>query len=105
MEAYAVVETGGKQYRVQKGDVLDIELLDAEVGKNIDLSKVLAVSDGKDLKVGAPDVAGASVIAKVVAQLRAPKVISFKKKRRKGFRKTIGHRQGLLKIEVEKITA
>ncbi|MFH0953442.1 MAG: 50S ribosomal protein L21 [Verrucomicrobiota bacterium] len=105
MEAYAVVETGGKQYRVQKGNVLEIELLEAETGKSVKLPRVLAVSDGKDLTVGTPDVSGAAVTAKVLATLRGRKVISFKKKRRKGYHKKIGHRQELMKIEIEKIAA
>jgi len=103
MEAYAVIETGGKQYRVEQGSVLDVELLDAEVGKKVKLSRVLAVSDGKDLKIGTPEVKGAAVTAEVLDQHRAKKVVAFKKKRRKGYRKKIGHRQNMMKIKVEKI--
>lgn len=101
MDAYAVVETGGKQYLVKKGSVLDVELLGAETGKKVKLSRVLAVSDGKDLTIGAPAVKGAAVTAEVIANIRGPKLISFKKKRRKGFHKKIGHRQPLAKIKVE----
>ncbi len=104
MDNYAVVETGGKQYRVKQGDVLDVEFLDAEVGKKVTLSPVLAVSDGKTLKVGQPEIAGGSVTASVVEQYRGRKVIAFKKKRRKGYHKKIGHRQELTKIKVEEIT-
>ena len=104
MDNYAVVETGGKQYRVKPGDVLDVEFLDAEVGKKVTLSPVLAVSDGKALKVGQPEIAGGSVTASVVEQYRGRKVIAFKKKRRKGYHKKIGHRQELTKIKVEEIT-
>jgi len=103
MEGYAVVETGGKQYRVQQDSVLDVELLDAEVGKKIKLSRVLAVSDGKELKIGTPEVSGASVTVEVLDQHRGKKVVAFKKKRRKGYRKTIGHRQDLMKVKVAKI--
>jgi large subunit ribosomal protein L21 len=103
MEAYAVIETGGKQYRVIKGNVLEIERLEAEAGKKIDSFRVLAVSDGKDLTVGTPAVAGAKVTAEVMAQFRGPKVIAFKKKRRKGFHKKIGHRQELTKVRVDAI--
>jgi large subunit ribosomal protein L21 len=101
MEAYAVVETGGKQYRVLKGGTLDVELLEGEAGSKITLSRVLAISNGTELTVGAPEVSGASVKAQIVAQIRGPKVVSFKKKRRKGFHKKIGHRQELTRIKVE----
>ncbi|MDZ4199310.1 MAG: 50S ribosomal protein L21 [Kiritimatiellia bacterium] len=105
MEAYAVIETGGKQYRVQKGDSLDVELLGAEAGSKVILDKVLALSDGKTLTVGVPLVAGAVVEAEVADLHRGPKLISFKKKRRKGYKKTIGHRQNLMKIKISDIRA
>lgn len=101
MDAYAVVETGGKQYLVKKGSVLEVELLGAEAGKKVKLSRVLAVSDGKDLTIGTPEVKGATVTAELVANKRGPKLISFKKKRRKGFHKKIGHRQPLAQIKVD----
>jgi large subunit ribosomal protein L21 len=101
MEAYAVVETGGKQYRVQKGTVLEVELLEGEPGSKVTIPRVLAISDGTELKVGTPDIGGASLAAEIVAHIRAPKVVSFKKKRRKGFHKKIGHRQELTRIKVE----
>ena len=104
MEAYAVIETGGKQYRVQKDDVLSVELLDnAEAGQKIELDRVLAVNDGSGLKVGAPTVAGVVVTAEVVAEYRAPKVVAFKKKRRKGYHRKVGHRQNLLKVKIASI--
>ena len=104
MEAYAVVETGGKQYRVQKDDVLAIELLDgAETGKPVELGRVLAFNDGSGLKIGVPAVAGAKVTAEVVAEFRAPKVVAFKKKRRKGYHRKVGHRQNLLKVKISSI--
>ena len=103
MDNYAVIETGGKQYRIKQGDVLDVETLEGEVGKKVAISRVLAVSDGKALKVGQPEIAGGSVTASVVAQFRGRKVIAFKKKRRKGYHKKIGHRQDLTKIKVEEI--
>ncbi len=104
MEAYAVIETGGKQYRVQQGDVFDVELLDMEEGASVEFD-ALAVSNGKELTVGAPLVDGAKVKASVVENLRGKKIYSFKKKRRKGYRRKIGHRQELTKIKVESITA
>lgn len=103
MEAYAVIETGGKQYMVKEGSVLDVELLDAAPGKSVKISSVLAVSDGKTLTIGTPAVKGASVTLEVVDQHRAEKVVAFKKKRRKGYRKKIGHRQDLMKVKVGKI--
>jgi large subunit ribosomal protein L21 len=104
MEAYAVIETGGKQYRVQQGDVLDIELLDTDEGANVEFD-ALAVSNGKELSIGTPVVDGAKVKASVVENLRGKKIYSFKKKRRKGYRRKIGHRQELTKIKVESISA
>lgn len=104
MEAYAVIETGGKQYRVQKGDVVAVELLDgAEAGQSVELGRVLAINDGSGLKIGTPVVAGAKVMAEVVAEFRAPKVVAFKKKRRKGYHRKVGHRQNLLKVKIASI--
>ena len=101
MDAYAVIETGGKQYRVKKDDVIDVELIDgAEEGASVTLGRVLAVNDGSGLKIGAPEVEGASVTAEVVEQFRGKKVVAFKKKRRKGYHKKIGHRQDLLRVKV-----
>ncbi len=104
MEAYAVIETGGKQYRVQQGDVFDVELLDLEEGAGVEFD-ALAVSNGTELIIGVPLVDGAKVKASVVENLRGKKIYSFKKKRRKGYRRKIGHRQELTKIKVESITA
>lgn len=104
MEAYAVIETGGKQYRVQQGDVLDIELLATEEGASIEFD-ALAISNGSELSIGTPVVDGAKVKASVVENLRGKKIYSFKKKRRKGYRRKIGHRQELTKIKVEEISA
>jgi len=106
MEAYAVIETGGKQYRVEKDTVLSVELLeDAEAGKIVEFDQVLAVSNGSDLTLGAPVVAGAKVTATVVENYRGEKLVAFKKKRRQGYRRKIGHRQGLTKIKIESILA
>jgi large subunit ribosomal protein L21 len=104
MEAYAVIETGGKQYRVQQGDILDIELLTAEEGASLEFD-ALAVSNGSELSIGTPVVDGAKVKASVMENLRGKKIYSFKKKRRKGYRRKIGHRQDLTKIKVEEISA
>lgn len=103
MQAYAVIETGGKQYRVQTGDSLDVELLHAEEGATVTIDKVLAVSDGTELKIGTPYVDGAKVTLKVEKNFRGPKLISFDKKRRKGYKRTVGHRQELTRVSVESL--
>jgi large subunit ribosomal protein L21 len=90
---YAVIRTGGKQYKVAENDVLAIERLDGEKDGALTFSDVLAFHDGSDLKVGAPFVDGASVTADILDQGRADKVIIFKKKRRQGYRRKKGHRQ------------
>ena len=98
---YAVLTTGGKQYRVSEGDVLFVEKLNAEVDSTVELTEVLAVSKDGELKVGAPVVEG----AKVLAQGKAKKVVVFKYKRKKDYRRKNGHRQPYTKIVVEKIEA
>jgi large subunit ribosomal protein L21 len=103
MEAYAVVETGGKQYRVNAGDTLQVEKLEGTSGDKLELTDVLAVSDGNELRIGTPAVEGASVTTTVVDQIRGPKVINFKKKRRKGYSRKVGHRQELTVLKVDNI--
>jgi large subunit ribosomal protein L21 len=100
---YAVVETGGKQYRVAVGDVIRVEKLDAAAGASINLDKILMVADGDNLRVGAPNVAGAAVTATVKAHGRGDKVRVFKFRRRKHYRKTIGHRQHYTELEITSI--
>jgi len=90
---YAVVKTGGKQYRVARNDVIIVERLAAEAGADIELDQVLLLNDGKDTMIGTPLVEGARVAATVLDQSRADKIIVFKKKRRKDYRRTRGHRQ------------
>lgn len=102
---YAVLTTGGKQYRVSEGDVLFVEKLNAEVDSTVELTEVLAVSKDGELKVGAPVVEGAKVVVKVLAQGKAKKVVVFKYKRKKDYRRKNGHRQPYTKIVVEKIEA
>jgi large subunit ribosomal protein L21 len=101
---YAVVETGGKQYRVQNGDVIKVERLAGEAGERIALSKVLAASDGNVIKIGAPVVEKASVEAEILEQGRLDKVIVFKKKRRQNYRRKNGHRQDVTVLRVVGIT-
>ena len=100
--AYAVIKTGGKQYRVQQGDKFDVEKLDAAVDSEITFD-VLLVGEGDSVKIGALLVDGASVTTKVVSQYRGPKGVAFKFKRRKGFHKTIGFRRALTTLEVTSI--
>ena len=100
---YAIIVTGGKQYKVENGDVIYIEKLDAEDNAEVTFDKVLAVGADDGIKVGAPYVEGASVTAKVLEHVKGNKVIVFKKIKRKGFDKKNGHRQCLTKIEIESI--
>lgn len=102
---YAVIKTGGKQYKVAQGEVLRVEKLDADAGSEIDINDVLMLVDGADVKVGAPLVDGAVVRAKVVDHGRARKVIVFKKKKRKGYRVKNGHRQPYTSLEIQEISA
>ena len=97
---YAVLKTGGKQYRVIGGQKLKVEQLLAEVGAEITLDQVLAVGEGESVKLGAPLVAGATVTAKVVAHGRGDKVHIFKMRRRKHYRKQQGHRQNYTELEI-----
>jgi large subunit ribosomal protein L21 len=100
---YAVLETGSKQYRVAKGDTLEIERLDVEAGKPITFDRVLLVNNEGKLTVGSPTVASASVTADVVAHKRGEKKIAFKMKRRKGYHRTVGHRQELTVVKITEI--
>ncbi len=103
---YAVIKTGGKQYRVAKDDVLTVEKLDGEKSGKLEFTEVLMVGGGSgDPKVGSPLVSGAKVLAEVVEQTRGPKLIAFKKRRRKNSRRKRGHRQDLTKIRITGITA
>jgi large subunit ribosomal protein L21 len=102
---YAVIKTGGKQYKVANGDVILVEKLDSEAGANITLAEVLMIGDGANITVGAPTVAGASVAAEVVDQVKADKVIIFKKNRRHNYRRKRGHRQKLTALKITGINA
>ncbi|HET9025409.1 MAG TPA: 50S ribosomal protein L21 [Burkholderiaceae bacterium] len=100
---HAVIKTGGKQYRVAPGDTVKVETLTAEVGQQVTLSEVLSVSNGDDIKVGSPFVAGAAVVATVVAHGRHDKVTIFKMKRRKHYQKHQGHRQNFTELRIDSI--
>lgn len=101
---YAIIETGGKQYRVQEGDTLFIEKLDVNAGESVEFNKVLAVSKDGSLSFGSPVVEGATVKASVVENGKGPKVVIFKYKRKKDFRKKQGHRQPYTKVKIESIS-
>ena len=102
---YAVVETGSKQYKISKGDVVVVEKLDHEKTKEVKLDKVLLVSDKKDVTIGKPYIQGASVACEVMGDTKGDKVISFKYRRRLGnSRKKIGHRQNYTVLKVKDIT-
>ncbi|MFC1594315.1 50S ribosomal protein L21 [Candidatus Omnitrophota bacterium] len=101
---YAILEAGSKQYKVSQGDIIEVEKIDVKAKKSVTLSDVLLISDGKDVKVGQPHVKGAKVVADVITQCKAPKVISFKYKRRKGKRWKKGHRQQLTRLEIKEIS-
>ena len=98
---YAVIRTGGKQYRVKQGDTFNVERLPGEMGAKITFGEVLALGEGETLKIGAPLVAGATVTASIVAQGRAAKVLVFKFKRRKNYQRKKGHRQYFTRIRIE----
>ncbi len=100
---YAVIESGGKQYRVAPGDVIRVEKLEADAGQTVTLDRVLLVAGDSGVQVGTPTVANATVSATVKAHGRGDKILVFRKRRRKHFRKTIGHRQYFTEIEITRI--
>ena len=103
---YAVIETGGKQYRVEPGDVLDVERQNLpEESTELRFDRVLMVRGDDDVQLGTPLVEGASVTATLVDEVRAPKIMVFKFKRRKGYRRLTGHRQDLMRVRIDKIEA
>lgn len=102
---FAVIKTGGKQYKVQKDDKLLVEKLEGNEGDKVTLDEILMVADGKTSKIGEPVVKGAKVEATVVAQTRGPKITVFKKKRRQNYRRKKGHRQDLTMIQITNIKA
>ena len=102
---HAIIETGGKQYKVAEGDTLFIEKLPVEAGEAVTFDKVLAVIDGENVTVGTPVVEGAKVDASVVKNGKGKKVIVFKYKPKKGYRRKQGHRQPYTKVEIKKINA
>jgi large subunit ribosomal protein L21 len=102
---YAVIKTGGKQYRVAPGQTVRVEKLEGNIGDVITIKDVLLVSDGEEIKAGQSLLAEAEVTAKIMEQHRAKKILVFKKKRRKGYRRTKGHRQYYTALRIEEIKA
>lgn len=100
---YAIIETGGKQYRVEEGDELDVELLGTD--GEVKFDKVLMVHDGNSPKVGLPHLAECAVIADVIGIAKGPKVVAFKYKKCKNYRRTVGHRQKYSRVKIKKIVA
>ena len=100
---YAIVKTGGKQFRVEAGDTIYVERVEAAVGDKLTLGEVLLVGGGEGVRVGAPQVAGAGVVARVVEQGRDGKIRVFKYKKRKHYRRTRGHRQSYTALRIEAI--
>lgn len=103
--AYAIFSTGGKQYRVSEGDKIEIEKIVGNTGDETTFSNVLLVNTGDSTTVGSPHVSGATVVAEVIDQFRAPKVIAFKYKRRQGYHRTVGHRRLMTRLKIKSINA
>jgi len=101
---YAVIKTGGKQYKVTEGEIITIEKIEGDKGKEIVFDEVLMVNKGEILRIGNPYVSGAKVIGEIVAQKKGPKIYVFKMKRRKGYHKKIGHRQRLTVAKIKEIS-
>jgi large subunit ribosomal protein L21 len=99
---YAIIETGGKQYRVEKGDVIDVELLESRE-KSIEFNNVLFINNGSGVKLGNPYLAKSVVKAELVQEVKGPKVVSYKYKQRKGYRRKVGHRQRYLRVKITDI--
>jgi large subunit ribosomal protein L21 len=102
---YAIIESGGKQYRVEKGDTIDIELLDSPKNGKVEFKNVLFIHNGSAVKVGTPIVAKGVVHGELLQEVRGPKVISFKYKKRKNIRKKVGHRQRYSRVKIMDIVA
>jgi large subunit ribosomal protein L21 len=102
---FAIIRTGGKQYKVQKDDKILVEKVEGKQGDSVKIDDVLMTGDGKSSKIGSPLLSGVSVAATIVEQTRGPKIIVFKKKRRQNYRRTRGHRQDLTLIQITDIKA
>ena len=101
---YAIIQTGGNQYKVSPGDVVDVETLDVDASDVVLFDQVLAIGEGADVNIGTPNIEGASVSGELVEQRRGKKIIAFKMKRRKGYKRKKGHRQNLSRVRIVEIT-
>ncbi|MEI6421732.1 MAG: 50S ribosomal protein L21 [Lentisphaerota bacterium] len=102
---YAIIATSGRQYRVNKSDVIDVDLMSGKEGETVTFKEVLAAGEGKDIQLGTPTVKGVTVTGEIIKHFRGPKLIAFKIKRRKGYRKTKGHRSELTRVKITSIEA
>jgi large subunit ribosomal protein L21 len=102
--SYAIIKTGGRQFRVAEGDTIDVDILDVEPGKTATFGDVLMFADGNDVTHGNPLISGAKVTAEVLEQRKDKKVIAFKYKRRKGYHRTVGHRRKLTRVTIKSIS-
>lgn len=103
--AYAIFKTGGKQYRVAEGDIIEVEKLDLEAGKDAEFTDILFAADGDDFKSGSDALSSAKIVAEVLEQKKGKKVIAYKYKRRKGYHRTVGHRRRLTRLKIKSIAA
>jgi len=101
---YAVIKTGGKQHRVSEGDVIAIEKINGDKGEQVVFDQVLMIGKEEDIRIGRPVVEGAKVVGEIIAQSKAPKLIVYKTKKRKGFQKKNGHRQLLTSMKIKEIS-
>jgi large subunit ribosomal protein L21 len=104
MNSYAIIQTGGKQYRVAEGETLKVEKLDGKAGDEVKIEDVLFAKDADKTVTGRPNISGASVTAEVVRQLRAPKILVYKERQKKVYKKTQGHRQWLTELRIKTIS-
>ncbi|MBT3394140.1 MAG: 50S ribosomal protein L21 [Waddliaceae bacterium] len=102
---YVIIKTGGKQYRVKKDDVIDVDLLGVEEGDKVEFSDILFVNENGTVKIGVPVVEGYSVVGEVLGNIKGPKVVAFKYKRRQNYRRKVGHRQNYSRIKITDIVS
>ncbi|MCF7806817.1 MAG: 50S ribosomal protein L21 [Simkaniaceae bacterium] len=100
---YAIIRSGSKQYRVQEGDTIDVELLESQEGQTVEFDEILFYNNGSDIKVGTPHISGFTVEGEILDEVKGPKVIAFKYKMRKSSRKKVGHRQKYSRVKITKI--
>ena len=100
---YAIIETGGKQYKVEKDDVIDVELLDAQAGEKVEFKHVLFINDAGAVKIGRPHLSKSVVCGELLQEIKGPKEIAFKYKQRKPFRRKVGHRQRYARVKITEI--